>query len=237
MKPEIKIFQNTEEIANYLGTYLTELSQRKNEVFIALSGGNTPKTIFKTLSHQYQNKIDWSNLRFFWGDERCVPPTHRESNFGMTREHLFDFVPVSGDYIFRIKGELSAEQASTDYRNCILENVPLDKNIPQFDLILLGMGDDGHTASIFPHQINLWDSANICETATHPDTGQQRVTLTGNVINNAKQIIFLITGSNKSEKIKEILNEAPVSKNYPAALADKAKSLWLLDDKAANLIK
>jgi len=234
MKPILKIFEDKKALARYFGDYLTKLSLEGREIYIALSGGSTPKAIFEVLAHEYAKKIDWSNLRFFWGDERCVAPDHQESNFGMTREHLFDYIPISGDYIFRVKGELSPQAATDDYIAKIDEYLPSVDGLPQFDVMLLGLGDDGHTASIFPHQIGLWNSENSCELAQHPDSGQFRVTLTGQIINHSKQIFFLVTGENKAEKVKEIIHKSGDYKTYPAALADRTKSTWLLDKAAAK---
>ena len=236
MKPVLEIFEDKKALAHYFGDYLTLLSQEGREIYIALSGGSTPKAIFEILAHEYAKKIDWSNLRFFWGDERCVPPDDYESNFNMTREHLFDYVPVSGDYIFRVKGELTPDEATDNYIALIEENVPLVDGYPQFDVMLLGLGDDGHTASIFPHQIGLWNSENTCELAQHPDSGQFRVTLTGQVINHSTQIFFLVTGENKAEKVKEIIRKKGDYKNYPAALVDRKKSTWLMDKAAAKAL-
>lgn len=236
MKPTTEIFEDKKALARYFGDYLTRISQKNKEVFIALSGGSTPKVLFDVLAHEYARKIDWSAMRFFWGDERCVPPDHIDSNFGMTREHLFDYVPVSGDYIFRVKGEWKPEEAVDHYIEQVEENLPIVDGIPQFDIMLLGMGDDGHTASIFPHQIDLWNSENSCELAQHPDSGQFRVTLTGRVINQAKQIFFLVTGDNKADKVQEIIHQTGNYKDYPASLVDRNKSTWLLDQAAAKKI-
>ncbi len=209
---KLEIFDTKTELAHFFGAHLSKLSQSEKPVTIALSGGSTPKAIFEVLAHEYKNKIDWSNLLFFWGDERLVPPTDIESNFSMTREHLFDYVETKGVNIFRVKGELSPDEAVEDYITILEENVPWVDHIPQFDLMILGMGDDGHTASIFPYQIGLWDSINTCELAQHPESGQFRVTLTGKVINHAKEIFFLVTGDNKAEKAKEIIEQTGLPK-------------------------
>ena len=151
-------------------------------------------------------------------------------------EHLFDYVNTKSDHIFRVKGELTPKKAVEDYISNIKENVPFTNKLPEFDLMVLGMGDDGHTASIFPHQIGLWDSDQLCELAQHPESGQYRVTLTGKAINNSTQIFFLVTGENKAEKIKEIIKEEGNYKSYPASLVDKTKSIWLMDEEAAKLL-
>jgi len=229
-----QIFQTKQELARYFGDYLLKLSQENEAINIALSGGSTPKAIFEVLSKEYAKSIDWTKLRFFWGDERCVPPNDHESNFGMTREHLFDHVGTKAVNIFRVKGELEPDEAVDNYINTIEENVPMANGLPQFDVMLLGMGDDGHTASIFPHQIGLWNSENTCELAQHPDSGQFRVTLSGRIINNSKQIFFLVTGANKADKIDEIINRKGHYQQYPAALVNMDKCEWLMDKTAAT---
>jgi 6-phosphogluconolactonase len=229
---ETKIFYSKEQLARFFGDYLATLTRLNQQVNMALSGGSTPEIIFDVLSQEYQNTIDWDKIRFFWGDERCVPPDHDESNYNMTRQHLFDHLPIPETNIFRVKGELSPQEALADYRDVIKNEVPRENDIPVFDVVMLGMGVDGHTASVFPHQIFLWNSDQLCELGTHPDLGQKRITLTGQVINNAREIVFLVTGKNKAPKVDDILNKREGYDKYPASLADRDKSIWLLDQEA-----
>lgn len=232
----IRIFSDKKSLAVYFGDVLSQLSINKKEVFVALSGGSTPKAIFHVLSHEYKAKIDWSVIKFFWGDERLVPPSDPESNFGMTREHLFDHVGTKAINIFRVKGELDPDSAIDDYTRLIKENVPAQNDLPQFDLTLLGLGDDGHTASIFPHQLELWNSDNTCELAQHPQSGQNRVTLSGKIINNSKQIILMVTGKNKAEIVKNVFLQNTSSRSYPVSLLNPNKCQWFLDKDAASLL-
>jgi 6-phosphogluconolactonase len=233
---QIKIFEDKEALSGYFGDWLLQLSQKHETLNVALSGGSTPKVIFDQLSKAYKENIDWSRIRFFWGDERCVPPTHPESNYLMTRQHLFDNVPAPPTNIFRIQGELAPQQACTQYAGLIDRELPETNGLPCFDIVLLGMGDDGHTASIFPNEISLWDSKELCEVGTHPDSGQKRVTLTGKVINNARHILFLVTGSKKATKVSEIIRHQGDYINYPASRVDSDKTTWLLDKEAAALV-
>ncbi len=229
---ETKIFYSKEQLARFFGDYMTVLTHENEQINIALSGGSTPETIFDVLTQEYRNAIKWDRLRFFWGDERCVPPDNDESNYNMTYQHLFCLLSVPEKNIFRIKGELVPEEALKDYRKVIAKELPEKDGLPAFDVIMLGMGDDGHTASVFPHEIALWDSAEFCEIGTHPTSGQKRITLTGKVINNAREIVFLVTGKNKAAKVDEILNEKGDYLKYPAARVNRDKSLWLLDQEA-----
>ncbi len=233
---QTKIFEDKEALSHYLGDWLMQLSQQHESLNIALSGGSTPKALFDELSKAYKDVIDWSRIRFFWGDERCVPPNHPESNYLMTRQYLFDHVPVPPINIFRVKGELEPHVACAHYNDLIDRELPKTDGGPCFDIVFLGMGDDGHTASIFPHEMSLWDSKELCEVGTHPVSGQKRVTLTGKVINNARHILFLVTGSKKATKVSEILHQQGDYKNYPASRVDSSKTTWLLDKDAATLV-
>jgi 6-phosphogluconolactonase len=229
---ETKIFYSKEQLARFFGDYLSLLTQENEQINIALSGGSTPEIIFDVLTQEYKGAVNWDRLCFFWGDERCVPPGDEESNFNMTYQHLFSLLPISEKNIFRIKGELPPQEALKDYREVVGNALPQKDGLPVFDVVMLGMGDDGHTASVFPHEIALWDSSEFCEIGTHPTSGQKRITLTGKIINNAREIVFLVTGRNKAEKVDEILKQKEGYRQYPAALVDRDKSLWLLDQEA-----
>jgi 6-phosphogluconolactonase len=236
MMLKLKTFPDKESLARDFGDMLQQLASDRETISIALSGGSTPKVVFDILSAEYLQKIAWSKLRLFWGDERCVAPDDKESNYGMTKHHLIDKVPILPQHIFRVMGELEPKEAARQYVQTLTNELPLKNGLPEFDLVLLGMGDDGHTASVFPHEIHLWDTGNVCEVATHPESGQKRVTLTGNVINNAQNIVFLVTGSSKAEKVHEIINKKGQFNSYPASLVDTDKSTWMLDEEAAKLL-
>jgi 6-phosphogluconolactonase len=210
---------------------------KKEKVTIALSGGSTPKSLFDYWATLPAQEIDWTKIKFFWGDERCVPPTHAESNYKMTKEHLFDFVQVPPGNIYRILGENDPATEAKRYGETLKHELATANGIPSFDIMMLGMGDDGHTASIFPHQIDLWHSEDLCVTATHPVSGQIRVSVSGKVINAARNVVFLVTGENKADKVEEIINHPEqAAKKYPAALVqpDSGNLLWLLDELAAQ---
>ncbi|WP_068471580.1 6-phosphogluconolactonase [Saccharicrinis aurantiacus] len=226
-----RVFSDKQMLAQHFGRVLLNRTQKSDKVTIALSGGSTPKAIFEELAAEYANEIDWTKVFLFWGDERCVPPTDEESNYLMTKTHLLNKVTIPEVNVFRVKGELNIDAAVEDYQKVLLAELPQSNGLPQFDLMILGMGDDGHTASVFPYQINLWDKPEVCVAAQHPESKQNRVSLTGGVINNAKEIFFLVTGSNKADKLSEILNKKEGYKQYPAALVDKPT--WLLDSAAA----
>ncbi len=234
-KPEINIFDTKKEVAEAVVEKIKELSD-SNTISIALSGGSTPKLLFSIMAARYKESIKWQNIHFYWGDERCVPPNDDESNFKMTKINLFDNVDVPEYNIHRIAGENNPEGEADKYGEEINKNIE-GSPYPKFDLVILGMGTDGHTASIFPHQMSLLQSHSICEVATHPESGQKRITLTGRVINNAKNVFFLVTGADKKEKTAEVLLEKGNFKDYPAYhIQPKGKLSWFLDKEAASLI-
>lgn len=227
-----RVFSDKQMLAQHFGRVILNRTEKADKVTIALSGGSTPKAIFDELAAEYADGIDWTKVYLFWGDERCVPPSDAESNYLMTKTHLLDKVAIPAENVFRVKGELSIDEAVADYQNTLTQELPIVNDLPEFDLMILGMGDDGHTASIFPYQIKLWDSPAVCVAAQHPESKQNRVSLTGAVINNAKEIFFLVTGANKTEKLHEILNKTDGFQKYPAALVNKP--IWLLDSAAAG---
>lgn len=228
---ELKIYNTKVAVAESFSEYFKILVQSNETTHIALSGGSTPKVVFEYLSENFKNEIDWSTVHFYWGDERCVPPSHEESNYKMTVDYLLSNIDIPATNIHRVKGENIPEEEAVRYSEVLEQELPTVNEIPQFDLVILGMGDDGHTASIFPHEIHLWDSDKNCEVAVHPDSGQRRITITGKVINNAKEVAFLVTGDSKSEKIKEIINNEATAALYPASLVVpiSGKLFWFMD--------
>lgn len=227
-----------EEFAQDFKNICEEFISKNGTINIALSGGNTPKLFFEVLSKEYLNKLDWSKINFYWVDERCVPVESNESNYGEAERILFRNIS-SKKNIYHINGASDAENEAVRYSDLIKKNLPAKNNFPVFDLILLGVGLDGHTASIFPDQMSLLSSEKICVVATQPVSGQKRITLTGRVINNAKRLVFLVPGKGKAEVVKEILNKENGYKKYPAAHISPINGQleWYLDFEAAGLIR
>ncbi|MDR1743147.1 MAG: 6-phosphogluconolactonase [Dysgonamonadaceae bacterium] len=243
MKPNIDIEIITACIpdiyARFTDWFKSVLNASDGTLNLALSGGNTPKALFEYWTANHQDDIDWTRVRFFWSDERCVPPNDEQSNYRMTKEYLFDRLPVSEGQIFRIEGENEPFAEAKRYAEVLRRELKAQNEIPSFDIVMLGMGDDGHTASIFPHQIALWDSPEICVVGTHPQSGQQRVSLSGKTINAAKNIAFLVTGKSKAERVREIIEtRGQAERRYPAAkaAAQSGNLLWFLDNDAAALL-
>ncbi|MBU2976339.1 MULTISPECIES: 6-phosphogluconolactonase [unclassified Zobellia] len=235
---ELKIYQDKVEVAQEFSKYFAEQTKGNEPFHVALSGGSTPKIVFDVLAEKFGASIDWKLVHFYWGDERCVLPTDDESNYKMTVEHLLSKIDIPEGNIHRVEGENDPEKEAERYAQVLKNELPAKNGFPQFDLVILGMGDDGHTASIFPHEIELWDSENLCAVAVHPDSGQKRVTITGNVINHSKTVAFLVTGASKEEKVGEIINKEGSYTAYPANLVAPTTGdlLWFLDKAAAAKI-
>lgn len=241
METIIKISEDQTELANELAGEIADMANRsafrKKPFTIALSGGSTPHLLFSVLGDKFAPKADWSYTHFFWVDERCVPPEDSESNFGMTKKTLIDKIKIPRANIHRIRGENDPVKEAIRYEAEIKKITRRVNNLPLFDLIILGLGEDGHTASIFPHNRELLVSDRICDVAVHPVTGRKRVTLTGPVINNADNIIFLVTGSAKANIVAGII-ESPGAVNYPAAAIEPSHGTikWYLDLDAASML-
>jgi 6-phosphogluconolactonase len=238
MEADIRIFETPVELANVFAYEIQQLAldfqSRNKPMFIAFSGGNTPKMLFEILASDYANSMPWSSMHFFYVDERCVPPEHPESNYGMSSQTLFSKIQLPPENLHRIRGEAEPEEEAARYASEIRLNLPEENSIPIFDLVVLGLGEDGHTASIFPNQMGILQSDKICEVAIHPQSGQKRISLTGKEINSANWIVFLITGSNKSRIARSVINER--KRFYPAAHIKPAKGKlsWFLDKSVAR---
>lgn len=236
---EIITSESKEIVAKQFSEYFKELAKLDQPLHVALSGGSTPKIVFDYLAANFGSQINWKNIHFYWGDERCVSPTDSESNYKMTVDHLLSKIDMPAENIHRVLGENDPEEEADRYSQVLNAELPKLNDIPQFDLVMLGMGDDGHTVSIFPDSIALWDSPENCVVATHPDSGQKRVTITGKIVNNAKTVAFLVTGSGKAEKVQEILKKEKDFASYPASLVQPlhGKLIWFMDQDAAKGIQ
>ncbi|HWE61120.1 MAG TPA: 6-phosphogluconolactonase, partial [Chloroflexota bacterium] len=205
---------------------------------IALSGGSTPRTLYELLATpEIAAEAPWEHMQIFWGDERHVPPDHPESNYRMAREALLDHVPIPQQNIHRIPAELpNPETVAVAYEDTLRRAFRLDPGErPRFDLILLGLGDDGHTASLFPHSPALHEQQRLVVANPVPKLATTRITLTVPVINNAERVWFLIAGSSKAHVLKNVLEGPRDPETYPAQLIDPTDGelILLLDTTAA----
>lgn len=239
MKRHIEILDTKALVAEAFCEFLKKELEGRASYHIALSGGSTPKGVFDLLATPRYSDLDWSKVYLYWGDERCVPPTDNESNYKMTKDHLLSKVSIPETNIHRIHGEEIPSQEASRYGKIIEESVSEVDGIPQFDLVMLGLGDDGHTVSIFPDQIALWDSPKNCEVATHPESGQKRITITGRLVNHAKKVAFLVTGTAKADRVREIIQEEGEYQVYPASKVKPTSGevYWFLDTEAATGMK
>lgn len=234
---KIQISKSIEELSeNFAQLLIDKLNNSKDHFHIALSGGSTPKSIFEYLAARHCKTINWQKVNFYWGDERCVPPTDSESNYKMAYDSLLSKLQIPTSNIFRIKGENDPQFEADNYSSEILNHLKIENNFPRFDLIILGLGEDGHTASIFSNQKSLLISDKIYAKAVNPATEQIRITLTGKVINNAATIVFIATGSNKAKVVDEIISQKGNYKDYPASFInpDNGELYWILDKAAAS---
>ena len=206
--------------------------------YIAVSGGSTPAALFTVWKEDFAERIDWKRLHIFWVDERCVDPRSPESNYGMTKNVLLDHVPIPAENIHRIIGEVEPDFEAKRYGEMVNKTLPQKNGLPLFDLVLLGIGDDGHTASIFPNRFDLLVDPEVYAVGFHPQSGQARVTLTGPTICNAKRIIFFVTGEGKASVIRSISTNDEFAPNYPSFKIVEAAphAGFYLDEGAAKLL-
>jgi 6-phosphogluconolactonase len=234
-----EIFDSVESLAQYFAALLAQriLETPADRYFSwVLSGGSTPGTVFSEIASSCRDTTDWSRVNVFWGDERCVGPDDRESNYKMARENLLEHVPIPSSGIFRIHGEANPAAEAARYSKLFGRHVPMYHGVPQADLIMLGLGEDGHTASIFPSNIELFSSEKLFEVAEQPDTAQKRITATGRIINQAKLVVILATGESKAARVSQVINRLHGCDILPASRVspENGALIWLLDHKAAT---
>jgi 6-phosphogluconolactonase len=240
MSAEIHAFEDPEELSRAAGNVFVEQAAQsvaeRGRFLVALNGGNTPTRLFELLATDYRERIDWSSVHAFWGDERCVPPDDAGSSYGQARTLLLSRVPIPESNIHRIKGELAPVEASQDYAAILkrFASPPLDW--PRFDLVYLGMGEDGHTASLFPGSPVDISQPVMPVTAHYQDRPADRVTLTPLVINRARMIVFMATGENKAQTLAQVLSESYNAERYPAQRIRPTEGplIWLVDQAAAS---
>ncbi len=242
MQPKVNIYQTKEEFAAEFTRKFIKLIedtiQEKGICNILLSGGRTPNFIYKHLVEKYNNSVKWSNVHFFWGDERCVPSDYPDSNFGEASKNFLNKISIPLTNVHPIVGESHPYLEADRYSTLIHKHFNVTNTIPIFDLIILGLGTDGHIASLFPDQLDIFNSNRLFEVTSHPDTGQQRITVTGKIINNATNIFFLVSGKDKAEIIKQILNRQEEASKLPVSLIEPELGhvQWFLDKEASELL-
>lgn len=230
----IKIYKDSDDTCRMLAHHIKELVERSSGDFnLVLSGGSTPKLLFQILAADFKD-IAWEKVHFYWSDERCVPYSSEESNYGMTLKYLLAPLGISEKQVHPVQTELDPADAALAYEHTIADNLTFCCGLPKFDLVILGMGDDGHTASIFPDHLTLITSEKLCEVALHPESKQVRVSLTGSLINNAENIVFLCTGEGKANRLFDVIvNDDPTLPASYIKVLDGTVD-WFLDEAAAS---
>lgn len=233
-----KIYPDAEPLIADLVEQFKQLSHFKRPIHISLSGGRTPARLFSTLAQpQHADAVLWQYLHLWWGDERCVAPQSEQSNYGVTKQLLLDRVAIPAENIHRIRGECEpqaeAERFAAEMQQCL----PSQDGYPVFDWILLGIGNDGHTASLFPGHTDYSESA-LAVVAAQPETGQLRISKTVGVLNAARRLSYLALGEDKAEIIQQLVTQPATELSYPAAQIASASGVteYLIDAQAASLI-
>ena len=241
--PEIKVLPDPAEVAREAAdrvlTLANEAIADRGSFSIALAGGSTPKVMYELLaSEPFRSQVDWAKVEIFFGDERCVPPGHKDSNYRAADEALLSRVPIPGDNVYRMAGEIEPNEAAKEY-GLLLQEKFGDGGL---DLVLLGMGDDGHTASLFPHTPALGETKHRCvahfveKSTTGPSW---RITLTASFINRSRTVLILVTGTSKAKRVSEVLEGPREPDRLPIQLIEptEGKVIWLLDAGAAGMFE
>ena len=226
----LSVFPSSMETARSLIFHLVDIMNAEpDKTFnIAVSGGSTPALMFDLWANEYADITPWKRMKLYWVDERCVPPEDSDSNYGMMRSLLLGIVPIPYENVYRIRGEEKPAKEAARYSELVSRQVPKKNGWPEFDIVLLGAGDDGHTSSIFPGQEYLLSSFHPYEASVNPYNGQPRIAMTGCLLFNARKIVFLITGKNKTDVVYDIMKSGDTG---PAAyVAHHAESVDIFTD-------
>jgi len=225
-----------EEIAHFAG----EAICTDGEFTLGLTGGGTPASTYELLATRFHLSVDWKEVHFFWGDERCVPPDDPASNFGMANRTMLSRLTLRPEQVHRIRGEDEPARAADDYQQHLRDFFRLEASqFPSFNLVMLGLGENAHIASLFPHHPALDENRRLAVAVKVAATPSWRITLTLPVINHAQRVMFLVSGDGKAEAVKNVLQGASAPKEYPAQLVkpQNGQTLWLLDRAAASRLK
>ena len=246
LRIEYTVEPDSAALARRTAQHFVEIAEKaastRGRARIAISGGSTPKAAFQLLADPAQpwlKRMPWDKLDLFWVDERTVPPNHPESNYRMTKEAMLDHVPLKPEQIHRMEGELEPAVAAARYESLLRNTFCLEgAEAPRFDLIGLGMGDDGHTASLFPHTEAIHEMGRLVTANKVPQKDTWRITLTWPVINQGSSVFFLIGGKNKAELVKEVFTGPRDPERLPSQLIWPSSGILtlILDKDAAALL-
>ena len=252
---QLHIFKTTDElsktVADWIVEYINKILQQQDRFTLVLSGGSTPKKLHELLaSNNYKNKIDWSRLHIFWGDERFVPFNDERNNAKMGFDTLLNHVPVPKEQIHIMQTEnISPEDSAKAYEEILKKYFPeassrelqtTDHKLQTFDLVLLGMGDDGHTLSLFPGKTEVIHATKkLCTSLWLESQNMYRITLTHPIVNHAAAVAFLVSGSGKAKALHEVLKGNYNPDLYPSQIIKPASGElhWFADENAASLLQ
>jgi 6-phosphogluconolactonase len=241
LKPELRIFDHLEALSLAAAELFIETSvqaaAQRGRFLAALSGGNTPTELYQLLAQTpFRERIDWQRLHAFWGDERCVPIEDLENNYRQAYEVLLGRVPIPPENVHRVRSELEPGAAAEDYARALKDFATPPLDWPRFDLALLGMGNDGHTASLFPGSEVTASTPVLAVTAQYEDRPVNRVTLTPLVFNAARRILFLVSGESKSETLANVLYGEFRPEKLPAQRIrpTNGELIWMVERDAAS---
>ena len=237
----INVFESGEEAVKTLAHFFIDTAEKaiayKGSFNVALSGGSSPKKLYELLAAAYSDKTDWTKVFFFFGDERYVPRDHPDSNALMAKKALFDPLKIDASQIFTVNTSLEPAEAAVKYMDDISSHI---RNHPlQFDLVLLGLGDDAHTASLFPHTMVLQEKEATVKEVYLEEKKIYRITLTAPMINDAHHVAFLVYGESKAHAVNKVLEGEKNTQLYPAQMIhpSEGKLYWFLDKSAAAAIQ
>lgn len=240
MEREIVVLPDLNAIAREAADRIVDLAHEsigaRGRFTVALSGGSTPRALFSLLaSETYRDRIDWQRTIVFWSDERCVPPDHADSNFRLANETLLAKIPIPAGNVHRMRGDAEPEAAALEYEQIVRREVAMDSGVPIFDLILLGMGPDGHTASLFPGTAALLAQARLVLSNFVPKLNATRLTFTPLLINAARRVMFLVAGGDKADALRAVLEGEFKPDVFPAQLVQPVDGwvVWLVDRAAS----
>ncbi len=241
MNPNIRIFEDLNELSAAAADLWVESAreavQERGRFLVALSGGGTPMNLYRLLAREpYRSRVDWSRTHVFWGDERCVPPDDPENSYGQAKQTFLDQVAIPAGNIHRVASDLEPAAAAEDYARRLSRFAESGLAFPRFDLVLLGMGEDGHTASLFPGSPVEVTTPTLAVTAHYQNRPANRVTLTPLVFNAARRIMFLAAGAAKADTLVHILKGDYNPSLYPAQRIRPANGqvIWMIDRAAAG---
>jgi 6-phosphogluconolactonase len=238
---DVVIFSDGEKLSQAAADYIVRLAQESitahGTFTIALSGGSTPKKLYGLLaSESYRNQIDWPHVEIFWSDERCVPVTDPECNYNMALEVMLSKLQLNANQIHRMPADESDPDAAAEKYTQEMRRVLGTDGTPAFDLIQLGMGPEGHTASLFPHQASLHEQERLILPVSVPKPPPPRLTFTPPLLNAAKHVLFLVTGAEKADAVQAVLEGERQPDEYPAQIVQPVDGdvTWMLDTAAAS---